>query len=402
MRLAYASLLVLLATAVGCGGSQPASTPAPAAPPTPKVVEPKLTTSTSGAMTDEPPVAEAPAEAPAPAPAPAAPIPTDGKPRIESPQPVYNFGEVDNSQDIKHDFIIRNAGGAPLEIRDVKTSCGCTVAQPEKKLLHPGEETKIPATLKLQGKQGAQKRTITVFTNDPDTPAFKLDFEGTAVAAIAIEPPVLAFGMVEDDEPRSMTVSLRATKPDLRFAITDVQITSEDFTLERKTVEEGKHYELEVTLKGGLAPGNYSTRVTAQTDHPDHKNLMLSGFAQVIGEVRISPDNIQIRHTEEPGKTMNMQMQVSPGRVKEFKVLEVVSPVPGMTAEIEERPGFSLIRLSDMPMDDTLEGKALTIKTDIGGGKEFTVPFTIYRPPTNRLNRLHGGTTPAQETAPAE
>jgi hypothetical protein len=394
MRLLYTSIVALALAITGCGGSDPAPAPAsPAAeaapaPAQPKIVEPDLkATTTYDTTMSEAPAAQPAAEVTAPV--------EGGVPVISSPEPVYNFGEMDNTLEVKHDFVVKNTGNGVLEIKDVKTSCGCTVAALKKKSLNPGEETQVSATFKLQGKQGPQTKTITVTSNDPATAAYQLKIEGTALAAVAIEPKTLAFGMIEDDQPKTLTATITATKPELSFKITGVESTSQDFEIAQKEVTAGKSYEVSATLKGGLKPGNYSTRIQIKTDHPEHSTLMVSAFAQVVGALRVSPDRIQLRYSDEPGKVMNMQMQVSGGRVKTFTVTDVVVPIESIKATIEPHAETFLIKLADIPLDDTLEGKSLIIKTDVAGSEEITVPFTIFKPNMNRLVNPQAGGAPA-------
>jgi hypothetical protein len=90
----------------------------------------------------------------------------------------YNFGTATEGERITHDFIISNTGKSILYIRKLKSSCGCTAGNPEKKELNPGESTPIKATFNTHGKTGRQARTIDVITNDPSQPKVMLIITG--------------------------------------------------------------------------------------------------------------------------------------------------------------------------------------------------------------------------------
>jgi hypothetical protein len=79
----------------------------------------------------------------------------------------YDFGNVTQGEMVKTDFKFTNKGKSDLLIYKVKTSCGCTASEPEKKMLKPGESSVIHVTFNSAGKHGAEEKNITVYTNDP-------------------------------------------------------------------------------------------------------------------------------------------------------------------------------------------------------------------------------------------
>ncbi|MGD9611900.1 MAG: DUF1573 domain-containing protein, partial [Kiritimatiellia bacterium] len=87
------------------------------------------------------------------------PAPADAalKPRIVCDEPVFDFGERNNTEFVEHDFPIRNAGTLSLEIRNVHASCGCTAVKPSQDEIPPGGEASIRARLDLRGRNGYQQ-----------------------------------------------------------------------------------------------------------------------------------------------------------------------------------------------------------------------------------------------------
>ena len=80
---------------------------------------------------------------------------------------VYDFGTVPGNTRVEHDFVLTNKGKSDLHIRKVSASCGCTAVQPSKTVISPGESTMIKVVYNTQGRNGADKKAITVITNDP-------------------------------------------------------------------------------------------------------------------------------------------------------------------------------------------------------------------------------------------
>lgn len=82
----------------------------------------------------------------------------------------YDLGSMYAGEKKSVSFVIKNEGRLPLIIRKIQTTCGCTVATPDKKVINSGQSTSIEVTFRARGKQGKQHKTITMFCNDPRQP----------------------------------------------------------------------------------------------------------------------------------------------------------------------------------------------------------------------------------------
>lgn len=90
---------------------------------------------------------------------------------------VHKFGTIKTGDKISHQFKFKNTGNAPLVIKNVDVSCGCTFPSYPFLPIQPGKEGAIDVTFDSEHKIGRQKPTITVVTNGrPRT--IKLNLEG--------------------------------------------------------------------------------------------------------------------------------------------------------------------------------------------------------------------------------
>lgn len=95
-------------------------------------------------------------------------IPKGAKiPKLMLDQNQFDFGKVVEGKLVETKIGFKNTGEAPLEIIDVKTSCGCTAALLSSKKLNPGESGNVRIELDTTGREGKLTRTVTLFTNDP-------------------------------------------------------------------------------------------------------------------------------------------------------------------------------------------------------------------------------------------
>ncbi|HEX8280660.1 MAG TPA: DUF1573 domain-containing protein, partial [Chthoniobacterales bacterium] len=73
-------------------------------------------------------------------------------------------------QEAVANFRYENKTDKPIQIKDVRSSCGCTVASLKKKEVLPGEKGEVTATFKIGGRTGAQTKVVSVETDDPAQP----------------------------------------------------------------------------------------------------------------------------------------------------------------------------------------------------------------------------------------
>ena len=94
----------------------------------------------------------------------------------------HNFGEIKQNTRNTAVFTITNTGEAELIIRKTKASCGCTITQPKKKNLAPGESTTMDVIFSSGTKSGKQKKYVTLICNDPKRAEHKIYIEANIKA----------------------------------------------------------------------------------------------------------------------------------------------------------------------------------------------------------------------------
>ncbi len=78
----------------------------------------------------------------------------------------HDFGVVESGSDtLWYSFSYTNTGNEPLEIRDVKTSCDCTLADWPKTPLQPGKTAIMRGGFKTEGKSGVFEKNIIIILN---------------------------------------------------------------------------------------------------------------------------------------------------------------------------------------------------------------------------------------------
>ncbi|MES2893552.1 MAG: DUF1573 domain-containing protein [Bacteroidota bacterium] len=77
----------------------------------------------------------------------------------------HDFGEIKLKVPVSVEFTFTNTGDAPLIIKEVVTSCGCTASDYAKEPIMPGKSSTIKVSYNAAN-PGAFTKTITVKSND--------------------------------------------------------------------------------------------------------------------------------------------------------------------------------------------------------------------------------------------
>ncbi len=93
------------------------------------------------------------------------------QPELKLSKYTHNFGNVKEGKIYKVGINVINAGTSNLEIKDIKSSCGCTAALMSNKKLLPNENSELKIEFNTKDLSGQIARTLTLLSNDPKNPS---------------------------------------------------------------------------------------------------------------------------------------------------------------------------------------------------------------------------------------
>lgn len=91
-------------------------------------------------------------------------------PRLGLQTKEIDFGKVVEGEVKSTQITFTNTGNADLIIKDVKSSCDCTIVNLNSKRLSPRGVSFIDLQFNSSGRKGEMTRTVTLFTNDKNHP----------------------------------------------------------------------------------------------------------------------------------------------------------------------------------------------------------------------------------------
>jgi hypothetical protein len=231
---------------------------------------------------------------PPPSPGPTGAAAAAAGPRIQFAAPVFDFGKVDMGALIKHDFVFTNTGDATLEIKDVRTTCGCTTTTNWGHRIEPDKTGAIPIRFDTANYGGQVSKSLTIICNDVTQSNVVLRFKGTVFKPIDLIPPTVYFNVLSEaatNETRLVRIVSHLEEP---LTLSEPECTNLAFKAELKTVQPGKEFALHVT---SLPPKNvamFAAPITIKTSSPRVPVLTLNALAVVQQPVTVMPSKLAL------------------------------------------------------------------------------------------------------------
>jgi uncharacterized cupredoxin-like copper-binding protein len=212
------------------------------------------------------------------------------QPKLVIQQNSFDFGAIKQGETVSHTFVLTNSGGDLLKINNVRASCGCTAASPEKSELAPGESTNLTVKFNSTGRNGNQVKTVTVFTNDPQSPEMKITISGNVVngeqsggvPTIYFPEVQHDFGQVSEGEKVNYTFSF-INKGTSELIIKDVKSSCgcTAALLSSSNIKPGQEGTIKVEFDTKNKSGKNSKTVTVQSNDPKDPTKILTIYADI-------------------------------------------------------------------------------------------------------------------------
>ena len=196
-----------------------------------------------------------------------------------------DFGEAQSGKVVELEYKFKNTGDDTLIIKNIATSCGCTVTKVDKKEYKPGEDGVIPVKFMTQGYNGKVVKTITVSTNDPENVYSRLTLSGNVALKDFAEAELVGTDRVEFNELKlgekaSETIKIKNTGTiELRF----IEVTHDpEITMEFSKKILAPNEEAEITIGfRAMQAGRFSAFPRIRTNAIKQRALIIKVTAEV-------------------------------------------------------------------------------------------------------------------------
>jgi Protein of unknown function (DUF1573) len=290
----------------------------------------------------------------APAGSSSAAVTGDG-PRIELVDPVHDFGTVTEGDKVSHTFTVKNTGKAPLEIKRVRSSCGCTAAVTKEKEVAPGASTEIEVTFNTRGRMGPNRKTITIQSNDEKTPNAKLEIKAMIERLLAFQPTIVRLNVGHNEEKSVEAWLTGKLAKDAKLAVGEITgDTGVKVELAEKKEGEETKKGIRFTLKGmKVGRGNGTVKITTGIEKVPELTVRFN--TTVMGNVEMRPRALYFDNRSANGKerVLRVTSKRDDFKLTAAKVLE--GPYEAKISKPETGAGFE-VRVTLKAGDDTKAG----------------------------------------------
>lgn len=338
---------------------------------------PEKTTATNSGLVLPKELPPALSKAPAPSKAPA----------LKFEKTEINFGTRDEGDVIDLVYPVENTSDRVVAIKNIHTGCGCTQAANNPQSIKPGEKTAINLTFNSLGKRGETNRIVSISTDDPAMPEYRIVFTGSVVAAIYPSSPQVDFGDIDQGKSATRQFSLFYTKSE-PFEITSVKCADPRIKVEllqRKPFEKGPlkgdEFVFRAEVPDNLPPSEYYPAFIFETNQPQLQLPFVGLKARVVGDIVYSPSRVFVTaaRNEETSSTITLRSRSD----KTFTIQNIQISPPGLPFAVKPQPAANSLQQS-LEVDVQKIDKAQTYRGQI----QVTV-------------LLDGATEPSQVQIPA-
>src|SRR5262249_49030104 len=200
--------------------------------------------------------------------------------------PVFDFGFAEQGTTVVHQFALKNTGKTTIRIEDVRSSCGCTAAAAEGKLLTPGQIGWLAVRLDTTGLVGKTTKTVTLRTSDAPTPEVLPELTGTVLADLVVTPTPLYLGHVWRGETvrRELRISTGRPGPTTTtYGVSSVETESWALHTYVQPGDKPGEQKLIVDLDPEVPAGRFNDQITIHTTSPRQPVITVPVFGDGLG-----------------------------------------------------------------------------------------------------------------------
>ena len=305
------------------------------------------------------------------------------QPRIALEPGHLELGVMGQNETRDSVVVIRNDGDQTLIIRDIESTCGCTVPELKVTELAPGASTEMEIHFNSKTFQGPQTKYVHVFSNDPGRGAVDLLITADITVPLRMTPAKsqLGFRTLQVGETQTLSYTFEAEDLD------ELEITPSDWPqgwldIEVRPGRTPNTVLVDFVVKLDAEPGRHRDPVKLRTNVPEMPLISLTTDVKLISDLVVTPDKINLRMLR-PEQAVKTRVRLSPYRPgTEFEVLSAEVDIPGLRVRVENGAQETTIWLDGQSLSADHERVAdngavrglITVRTNLAGTPEITIP----------------------------
>jgi hypothetical protein len=296
----------------------------------------------------------------------------------------HDFGTVPRGAQLKHRFLIKNIYKVPLEITNIRVSCGCVTLKPQgateyvKTLtapvtIQPNQQTFLDINMDARIFSGPKTVSIYVTVGPQFVSTATLQVSAVARQDVVFNPGTVDFGIVQAGQAPTQILDVEYSG-NLPWRIDEVvknssapfQVKVEElYRQEPRFRQAGRvGYRFNVTLKANAPPGAFKQEIILKTNDPNSPTLTVAVEGTVQASLTVAPSIVQFGAIK-VGDKVEKRVIVR-GGARPFRILGVDGLEGGLSVEVQNEARTShTLTIRCEPKDAGELRKLLLIRTDL-------------------------------------
>ncbi len=278
-----------------------------------------------------------------------------------------------------------NGLGRAIEVLDVRTSCGCTIANVPKKYVPPGEKVDIQVKLHTAGRTGPFVGRIFVRTNDKEFPSLSMKIEAEFKLYqgwMTAFPEKIVWEEILFGTPASRIVEIMRSGEDplnfLRASCDVPQITITEAE-EEPNDNKLKRIRLDILVSPTMPVGPFQANILVETDHSKYPQLEIPIKGEIVPDVKVTPRTLFINVASSGPVRRTILLESRSG--KPFQIKQAVFaprdfPMELMWSQISSSSWHISAHTNTARGKHVLRGDII-VNTDSKDTPSFVIPVTV-------------------------
>jgi hypothetical protein len=266
----------------------------------------------------------------------AAPATAAGGPKLVVPEKLKDVGTVAQGEVVEVAFALVNEGDETLEVKAVRPTCGCTVADYDREIA-AGATGYVKAKLETRDFSGPISKSILIMTNDPQEPTVTVVIKTDVHPYVEVLPRALVRFNAVQHEPMVQKITVVAGDSARDFKVTGVSssvpyLNTTVRALPKDELLAGKppqQYEIALSLKDDAPVGPVNAELEVATNHPKAAKVPVKVFGVVRALLGVTPSQVQfgsVTAKTQPGRNLILVNNRSGGAKVEVRSASVNDP----------------------------------------------------------------------------
>jgi len=205
-------------------------------------------------------------------------------PELTVEQGTYDFGTIVQGKKVQHDFVFRNSGDAPLQIKQVSAACGCTAAKPSSSFILPGRSAEMEVIFDSANFFGKVQKSVTMTTNAGKMPSYTFNMVGNITEELQVTPRQLNLGPLVGGGAKQVSITV-SNKGGGSVKLLSVSVVSNSLqiksTIKKSELKPGESGTIELVVTPRPEMRVLSGYIHIQTNNPQKKEITVPVYASV-------------------------------------------------------------------------------------------------------------------------